>query len=202
MSNTKTQKANKTRLIAGCGMLTAVGVILQYIEISIPIIPSFIKLDFSDLPELIGAFAYGPVAGVVICLLRNLIHMAVSQSGFVGELSNFILGAVFALVAGLLYKRNKTKKGAIISGLAGAIAMAVVSLPSNYFIIYPLYYNILGFPEAAVLQLYQAILPSIKSIAQALLIFNVPFTFVKALISVIISMLIYKPLSPLLHGKK
>ena len=106
----------KVRTLTGTAMLTAVGVALQYIEISIPIIPNFIKLDFSDLPELIGAFAYGPVAGVIICLLRNLIHMAVSQSGFVGELSNFILGAVFALVAGLIYKKMKTKKRKTYSG--------------------------------------------------------------------------------------
>lgn len=182
-------------------MLTAVGVVLQYLEISIPIVPSFIKLDFSDLPELIGAFAYGPVAGVIICLLRNLIHMAVSQSGFVGELSNFILGAVFAVTAGLIYKKIKTKKGAFISGLTGAAVMAAVSLASNYFLIYPLYYSVLGMPETAILDMYQAILPSVDSIFQALLIFNVPFTFVKGLICVLIAMLIYKPLSPLLKGK-
>lgn len=195
-------KNNKVRVLTGTAMLTAVGVVLQYLEISIPIIPSFIKLDFSDLPELIGAFAYGPVAGVIICLLRNLIHMAVSQSGFVGELSNFILGAVFAVVAGLIYQRKKTKTGAFIGGLVGALVMAAVSLPSNYFLIYPLYYNVLGFPEEAVLGMYQAILPSVKNIMQGLLIFNVPFTFVKAMICVIIAMIIYKPLSPLLKGKQ
>lgn len=183
-------------------MLTAIGVVLQYIEISIPIIPSFIKLDFSDLPELIGAFAYGPAAGVIICLLRNLIHMAVSQSGFVGELSNFILGAVFALTAGLIYKHRKTKGNAVAAGIVAALVMAVVSLPSNYFIIYPLYYSVLGFPEEAVLGMYQALLPSVKNMAQALIIFNVPFTFVKALICVIISLVIYKPLSPLLKGRE
>lgn len=199
-SKTKSQ-TNKTRVIAGCGMLTAAAVVLQYIEISIPIMPSFIKLDFSDLPELIGAFAYGPAAGIIIALLKNLIHLAVSQSGFVGELSNFILGAVFAGVAGLIYKRNKTKKGAVIAGIAGAFAMAAISLPSNYFIIYPLYYSILGFPEQAILAMYQALLPSIKSISEALCVFNLPFTFVKAIISVIVTMLIYKPLSPILHGR-
>ena len=104
-------KSNKTRRIVGCGVLTAVAVVLQYIEISIPIVPSFIKLDFSDLPELIGAFAYGPVVGVLIALLKNLIHMAVSQSGFVGELSNFILGAVFAGVAGLIKKEHVINAG-------------------------------------------------------------------------------------------
>lgn len=194
--------SNKTRLITGTAMLTAVGVVLQYLEISIPIVPSFIKLDFSDLPELIGAFAYGPVAGIVICLLRNLIHMAVSQSGFVGELSNFILGAVFAGVAGLIYKRKKTKSNALIAGTVGALAMATVSWFSNYFLIYPLYYSVLGFPEEAVLAMYQAILPKVKNIAQALVVFNVPFTLVKGLISVALSMIIYKPLSPLLHGRQ
>lgn len=201
MSNTKTKtKTSKTRMIAGVGMLTAVGTILQYIEISIPIIPSFIKLDFADLSELIGAFAYGPVAGVLIALFRNLIHMAVSQSGYVGELSNFILGAVFALVAGLIYKHKKTKKTAVIAGIAGAVAMAVVSLPSNYFLIYPIYYKLLA-PEEVVLGLYQVLLPSIKNMIQALLVFNVPFTFVKALICAVVAIVIYKPLSKVLKGK-
>lgn len=195
-------KNKKVRVITGMAMLTAVGVVLQYIEVPIPIIPSFIKLDFSDLPELIGAFAYGPVAGVIICLLRNLIHMAVSQSGFVGELSNFILGSSFAIVAGLIYKHNKTKKGAVLAGISGAATMAVVCLPLNYFVIYPLYYSVLGFPEEAVLGMYQALLPSVENIFQALLIFNFPFTFVKAMICVIIAILIYKPLSPLLKGKQ
>ncbi len=195
----KTQK--KTRLIAGCGMLTAAAVVLQYVEFAIPIMPSFIKLDFSDLPELIGAFAYGPLAGIIIALLKNLIHMAVSQSGFIGELSNFLLGAVFAGVAGVVYKKNQTKKGALLGGLLGAACMAAVSLPSNLFIIYPLYYNVMGFPEPAILGMYQALLPAVKNMVQALLIFNVPFTFIKGLICVGVSMLIYKPLSPVLHGK-
>lgn len=201
MAETTKTKMNKTRLIAGCGMLTAVAVALQYIEIPIPIMPSFIKLDFSDLPELIGAFAYGPVAGVIIALIKNLIHLAVSQSGFVGELSNFILGATFALVAGLIYKKKKTRGGALLAGVCGALAMAVISIPSNYFVIYPMYYSILGFPEPAVLGMYQALMPSIKNILQALLVFNVPFTFVKALICVVVTMPIYKPLRPLLKGK-
>lgn len=192
----------KIRLITGTAMLTAVAVGLQYIEIAIPIMPSFIKLDFSDLPELIGAFAYGPLAGVLIALLKNLIHLAVSQSGFVGELSNFLLGAVFSLTAGLIYKHKKTKGKAVLAGVIASLVMAVVCVPLNYFVIYPLYYNVLGFPEVAVLQMYQLILPKTKSILQALLIFNLPFTFVKGLISVLVSMLIYKPLSPVLKGRK
>ncbi len=182
-------------------MLTAAAAILQYIEISIPIIPSFIKLDFSDLPALLGAFAYGPVAGILIELLKNIIHMPASGSQFIGELSNFVLGAAFAGTAGFIYKKKKTKLGAFVGGLVGSLVMAAVCVPFNYLVVYPLYYSVLGFPEEAVLGMYQAILPTIKSIFEALLVFNLPFTFVKGLISVAVSMLIYKPLSPLLKGK-
>lgn len=204
MIKNKTSADNRKKIgirtVAGCGMLVAVAVVLQYIEISIPIMPSFIKLDFSDLPELIGAFAYGPVFGVIISLLKNLIHMLFSQSGFVGELSNFILGAVFSFVAGVIYKHRKEKKFALFAGACGAVAMAVISVPLNFFIIYPMYYSILNFPEEAVLVLYQVILPGISSIFQALLVFNLPFTLVKGLICVAISMFIYKPLTKILKG--
>ena len=193
-------KLNRTRLIAGCGILIAVAVILQYIEISIPIMPAFLKLDFSDLPEIIGAFAYGPLAGCVITIIKNIIHMAVSQSGFVGELSNAILGCVFCLVAGFWYKSHKNKKGAIIGGILGTVAMAIVSVPSNYFIIYPMYYNILMLAEPVVLGMYQVLLP-VNSIFEALLIFNVPFTLVKGLIDVFFCTLIYKRISILLKGE-
>lgn len=195
MKNSTTKKTD-VKKITMIAMLTAIGVVLQYLEISIPLVPSFIKLDFADLPELVGAFVCGPVSGVVICLMRNVIHMLVSQSGFIGELSNFILGAVFALTAGLIYKKMPDFKGVIIGGVVGAIVMGIISLPSNYFLIYPLYYNVMGFPEPAILEMYQLIRPSTKNIAEALLVFNVPFTIVKALICVAMCTAIYKPL----HG--
>ena len=191
----------KTRLIAGCGVLIAVAVILQYIEFSIPVVPAFLKLDFSDLPEIIGAFAYEPVAGCAITIIKNLIHMAVSQSGFVGELSNAILGCVFCLVAGAYYKSHKSKKGAIIGGILGAVAMALFSVPSNYFIIYPMYYNIMGLPQPVILGMYQVLLP-VKNIFEALLVFNLPFTLVKGLIDVFFCTLVYKRISILLKGEQ
>ena len=195
------KKKSNARIIAAIGVLTAVAVVLQYIEIPIPLMPAFIKLDFSDLPALLGAFAFGPIAGVLIELFKNLIHLLVSQSGFVGELSNFLLGSFFVLTAGLIYGKKKTKLRALTAGLIGALAMAIVSVPINYFIIYPMYYAILGLPKDAVLEMYQLILPSVKNIFQALLIFNLPFTFVKGLICILVSMLIYKPLSHLFKGK-
>ena len=195
---TRQSAAARTRLLAGVGMLTAASVVLQYLEFPIPVMPPFIKFDFSDLPALLGAFAYGPVAGVIIEFLKNLIHCAASQSATVGELSNFILGAVFVFTAGMIYKKHKNKKAALIGGLLGALAMGIASVPSTHFVVYPFYYNFI--PEENVLAAYQKLLPSMKSVFESLLVFNLPFTIVKGLISVAISMLIYKPLSPILKG--
>ena len=86
-------------------MLSAIAFVLMMLEFSIPIMPSFIKLDFSELPALIGSFAMGPLSGTVICLIKNLLHLPMSSTGGVGELSNFILGAMFVIPAGLFYKK-------------------------------------------------------------------------------------------------
>ena len=136
-NNTKS-KVN-IRLLVGTGMLSGLAFVLQYLEFPIPIMPGFIKFDFSDLPALIGAFAYGPLAGVIVEFIKNLLHCTVTQSFTVGELSNFILGAVFTGTAGLIYKKNKTKKGAIIGAIVGSVIMGIISFPSNLFIVYPAY---------------------------------------------------------------
>ena len=157
---------------------------------------------FSDLPELLAAFAYGPLAGVAVAGIKNLIHLPLSSSMYVGELSNFLLGAVLSVAAGAIYKKHKTKRGALAAAVLSAVIMGLVSVPVNYWIIYPLYYNVLGFPQAAVLDMYRAILPATKSILQALFIFNLPFTVAKGLLCAALCAGIYKPLSPLLHGRK
>lgn len=188
--------------ITTTALLCAIAVVLQYAEVPLPFMPSFIKLDFSDLPELIGAFVCGPLAGVLIAFIKNLFHLIASGSGAVGELSNFLLGAVFVFSAGMIYKKMPNFKGVIIGGIAGAVLMGIASLPLNNFIIYPLYYSVIGFPKEAILDMYRVIRPSTGSIPEALLVFNVPFTIVKGLISVLVSIIIYKPLSPILHNKK
>ena len=194
------EKGSKTltRKITTSAMLAAIGVILQFFEISIPVVPNFIKLDFSDLPGFIGAFVCGPLAGVMITLIRNVIHILFGSSGGIGELSNFLLSASFVLTAGLIYKKMPSLKGVLISGIAGAVIMGAVSFPVNHFIIYPLYYTVMGMPKEAILGMYQAIRPSTDSIAEALLVFNVPFTIVKGLISVAFTSVIYKPLEKII----
>ncbi len=192
--------SSKVRVMTVTAMLSAIAFILQFFEFPIPLMPSFIKLDFSELPALIASFALGPVSGGAVCLIKNLLHLTQTQTGGVGELCNFLLGAAFVIPAGIIYKRSKTKKTAVIGALTGAIAMAVISFPVNFFIIYPVYENFM--PEEAIVGAYQLILSSVTELWQCLLIFNVPFTFFKAICSVVVTLLIYKNISPLLHGRK
>ncbi len=180
-------------------MLSAIAFVLMFLDFSVPFMPSFIKMDLSELPALIGSVALGPVSGVVICLIKNLLHLFVGNTGGVGELSNFILGTCFVLPAGLIYRKWKGKKAAALGALLGSFLMAGVSVVSNYFIVYPVYYA-LFMPEETVLGMYQVIAPGMNSILECLVKFNMPFTFVKGLFSVGITLLIYKPLSPILKG--
>jgi len=195
-----TKSQRRTRYIAVTAMLSAVATVLMYIEIAVPFMPSFIKLDLSDLPALIGSFAMGPIYGVVIAAIKNIIHLLVSQSGGVGELSNFLLNAAFVLPAGLIYMKHKTKKGAIAGALTGAVFMAAISVPINYFVVYPVYTAFM--PMDTIIKMYQVINPKIQdgNLLQCLVTFNMPFTFMKAILSVIVTFLVYKPLSPLIHG--
>lgn len=192
------RQVSNVRYIAMTGLFAAAAFILQYLEIVVPFMPAFIKFDFSDLPALISAFAMGPVSGILVELIKNLLHSLASQSFGVGELSNFILGAIFVGVSGLIYKRDKTRKGAIIASVIGAACMAIISYPSNVFVVYPVYYNFM--PKEAILQAYQVIISSMKSVEQSILVFNVPFTFVKGMIDVVITLLVYKKLSPIIKG--
>lgn len=195
MSASKT--ITQTRKLTVTAMLSAVAFLLMFIEFPIPmLIPSFVKMDVSDLPALLGAFALGPVYGVVIEVLKNLLHILIkgTSSAGIGELFNVTMGAVFVLVAGLVYWKDHTRKGAVIGAVAGAVIMALASLPMNYFLVYPFYATLFGGMEA-IIGAYQAILPGVDGLFQCLAIFNVPFTFCKGLLDVLLCFLIYKPLS-------
>ena len=172
----------------------------MFLDFSVPFMPAFIKMDLSELPALIGSFAMGPLCGVVVCLIKNVLHLFITTTGGVGELSNFILGVAFVLPAGLIYKHKKNRKSALIGSLVGAAFMGIFSIVSNYFLVYPVYYNFM--PEEVILAAYQAILPSVKNILQCLICFNMPFTIVKGMFSVVITFLTYKHISPILKGSQ
>ena len=200
-NGTKSAAASKmnVRYLTVTAMLSAIAFILMFLDFSVPVMPNFIRMDLSELPALIGAFAMGPACGVWVCLVKNLLHLFMTSTGGVGELSNFVLGVAFVLPAGLIYKHKKNKKSAITGALIGALCMALFSLPSNYFVVYPIYTKMM--PMDVIIGAYQAIVPSVKELWQCLLFFNVPFTFVKGLFSVLITMVVYKKISPILKGR-
>lgn len=195
----KKQNIHKMSITAIMG---AIGFILMMLEFPLSfLIPSFIKFDFSELPALITAFSIGPWWGVAVCFIKNALHLFVGNTAGVGELSNFVLGAVFVFSAGIIYKHIKTRKGALIGTLVGAVLMAVISVATNYFFVYPIYAEML-IPMEAIVNMYSAILPSADTLLEALLIFNLPFNLAKGLIDSAICFIIYKKLSPILKYNK
>ena len=184
---------SRTHKLTVTAMLSTVAFLLMFIEFPIPaLIPAFVKLDISDLPELLAAFSLGPIYGVIVTLHGT-------SSAYVGELFNFIMGSVFSFTAGFIYQRRKSRKSALTGALVGALLMAVLSVPLNYFVVYPAYVVCYHLPLEAIIGMYQAIRPSTNGLLECLMVFNMPFTFVKGMIDVALCFLIYKPLSPLLH---
>lgn len=189
---------SRTHKIAVTAMLSAAAAVLMALDFPIPfLIPPFVKMDFSELPALLAAFSLGPVSGVIVCLVKNLINLTMSSTQGVGELCNFLLGVCFVIPAGMIYQRKKTRKSALIGALAGAAVMAVCSVPVNYFVSYPFYTSFM--PLDTIIGMYQKILPSANGLLGCLIIFNAPFTLLKGLLDTALCFLIYKPLSPLLH---
>lgn len=194
-------KGISLRYITVTAVFSAVAAVLMMLSFNVPLMPSFIKFDFSELPVLIASFAIGPLGGAAVSLIKNLVNLFFTTTGGVGELSNFILSAVFSITAGTIYKHHKTRRGAAVAALIAAFTMAVVGVFSNYFIIYPLF-SLIGWKSEMVLGLYQAVNPNIRNLWQALCIFNLPFTFIKGAVTFALSLPIYKKLSPIIKGRK
>lgn len=201
-ANSKTsakKRSYSVRSVVVTGVLAGLASVLMMISFSVPFMPSFIKLDVSELPALLAAFAFGPLEGVAVCLVKNVINAFFSTTGCVGELSNFILGCAFVVPAGLLYKFGKNRRSALLGSVIGAAAMALASLPLNYFVMYPIYSKFM--PLDTIISLYQAIYPGVDGLFACLLVFNVPYTFFKGMIDVALAFIVYKRLSPIFHGK-
>ncbi|GAA0065293.1 MAG: ECF transporter S component [Clostridium perfringens] len=136
----KTKTLNTNRFIK-LSLLSAIAVILMYIDF--PVIPIFpwLKIDLSDVPALMGAFAFGPLAGVIIELMKNLLILIVkgTGTGFVGELANFLVGVALVWPAALVYKKNKTKKTAILGMVLGGLCIEVVGILANVYLLLPAY---------------------------------------------------------------
>ncbi len=203
MSNpsvTSVSSLTRARNLAVTAMLSAVAFVLMFLEFPIPfLIPSFVEMDFSELPALLAAFSLGPLYGVGVCLVKNIIHLFISTTAGAGEICNFLLGAVFTFFAGLIYQKKKSRRRALIGALVGAVLMGILSIPLNYYISYPIYAKFM--PIEAIINMYQQLRPSVNGLLECLVVFNAPFTLVKGLLTTALCFLVYKPLSPILHGK-
>ncbi len=188
-------------LIVTAGVLAAISTILRFLEVPLPLLPTFLKLDFSNVPALIGGLALGPVAGSAILLVKNLIYLPFSQTLGVGEVADFIISLTLVLTASLFYRYNKSRKGAIVGMATGSAIMSFVAGPlMNYFVLIPFYAAVyFGSSVDAIIQLAATANPGITSLWAYILYAVVPFNIVKCLAVCIITGLLYKPLSPLLH---
>ena len=191
-------KNKRTRKIISAAMLAAVSFVLQFLELPMPLSPAFARFDFSDLPALIGAFAYGPLWGVVIELIKNLLHLMRSATGGVGELANFLMGAALVLPAGLIYKRHKSRKRALIGCVAGSLCMGVMAALMNYFVLLPLFQMFM--PMEEMIAAFESVIPFIDSRLDVVLWNALPMNILKGAVISLITMLLYKRLSPILKG--
>ncbi|MBQ3052095.1 MAG: ECF transporter S component [Clostridia bacterium] len=192
-----------TRAVAVSAVCGGLGFVLMLLEFPLPfIIPSFIKLDFSEIPALISAFAFGPLYGILVCAIKNLLHLFVTTSAGVGELSNFILGAIFVGTAGVFYSKLHNRKGALIGSLVGAFIMSLISVFTNYFLVYPAYVVIYGMPMDAIIGMYKALFSAADNLIKALIIFNFPFNLAKGVLQAAVCFAVYKRISPILKNKK
>jgi riboflavin transporter FmnP len=194
--NSKKANIFSTPYLTRMAILVAVASILFLIEI--PVV-AFYKLDLSNIPVLLGAFSMGPLAGVIILALKSVIGLLHSSSAGVGELADFLMGAAFVLPAAVIYHRNKTRKTALIGMGVGTLCMVVVGVLANKFIMLPFYMGafhmdmdgILGFANVA----------GIDSEWKLLLLITAPFNLLKGTVLCVVTGLIYKPLSPILHER-
>lgn len=193
-SNTMIRTKDMTKI----GMLSVIGFILMYFQLPLTFVaPPFMKLDISDLPVLVGAFTMGPVFGIIIAALKNILALIFkgTMTAGVGELSNFIVSATFAFVSSYIYRKHKTYKWAILSLTVGVVFMTVLAMMSNYFVVFPLYGKVM--PMDAIIAMGSAITSKITGLFTMMIYSVLPFNLIKGFTTSAMMMLVYKKVSPL-----
>ena len=190
----------KLSMLVKTALLGAIAFVLMFLEISVPIVPMWLKLDFSDLPALLAGFALGPVSGMIVQVIKVLLFLLFkgSMSGCIGELGNLLMGISLVLPASLIYARNKSRKNAVIGMLVGLVCMTIASGLTNYYLLIPVYSKMMVIE--AILNMCKELNPAMDSVAAYCYMAAMPFTALKAGIDCIVVFLLYKKLSPLLHN--
>lgn len=188
-----------TRDLATVAVLAAISAVLFMIEIPVVL---FYKLDLSHLPVLLGAFAMGPIPGTLILLVKSLLGLLHSTSQGVGELADFLMGFAMLLPASLIYQHSKSRRSAILGMAAGTIVATIVAVFANMYIMIPFYGTAYGMPVEAIVGMGTAIVPAVDSAWKFVLLITAPFNLLKWIVISVLTGLMYKPLSPILHGRK
>ena len=183
-------------------ILGVIAFIFMLLDFPLWFTPPFLKFDISDLPSLIGAFALGPMAGVLVQLIKNLlkIFIAGSNTAVVGELANFIVGSVFAYTAGLIYYKEKTFKNAIKGLIIGVLAMTVAISFANYYVMIPFYSKAYGLPLEKIIAMSTAVNKYVVDLKTLIIYAVVPFNLLKGLVTSILTILLYKRISPIIKN--
>ena len=196
----KKSSIQNVRTLTMTAVLSAIAFVLAFFEFPVPLSPSFARMDLSDLPALIGAFAYGPAAGILIELVKNALQLLTSSTGGIGELANFIMGSSFVAAAGLIYKFHKTKKTAMLACLIASAVMGIVAAIVNYFILLPVFEAFM--PLDQLIASFGKFIPFIKTKLDVVLFNAFPFNLLKGIGISIVTMLLYKRLTPILKGRQ
>ena len=198
MNKVNTSTMIRTKDMTKVAMLSVIGFVLMYFQLPLTFVaPPFMKLDISDLPVLMGAFTMGPVYGIIIAGLKNLMHIIFkgTMTAGVGELSNFIISSTFALVSSYIYRKHRTYKGAVLSMTVGVVAMTILAMAANYFVVFPLYGKVM--PMDAIIAMGSAITPKITGLFTMMIYSVLPFNLIKGFTTSAVMMLVYKKISPL-----
>ena len=188
------------RMLTMTAVLSAIAFVLAFFEFPVPLSPTFARMDLSDLPALIGAFAYGPVSGILIEFVKNALQLLTSSTGGIGELANIIMGSSFVVTAGLIYKFHKTKKTAMLACLIASIIMGVGAAIVNYFILLPVFEVFM--PLDQLIASFGEFIPFIKTKLDVVLFNAFPFNLLKGIGISIVTMPLYKRLTPTLKGRQ
>ena len=194
------KKQLSIRTMTSVAVLSAVAFVLAFFEFPVPLTPSFARMDLSDFPALIGAYAFGPVAGILIELVKNLLGLFSSATSGIGEFANFLMGASYVGTAGMIYKLHKTRKTALIGGIAGSVVMGITAALANYFILLPLFEQFM--PVEQIIASFGEFIPFIKTKLDVVLYNAFPFNLLKGLVITAFTMLLYKRIRPLLKGSE
>lgn len=199
MSNSKRHTTKRLVLTA---MLGAISAILMILEFPMPFIPPFVKMDFSELPVILGGFIMGPIDGAIIAIIKialNFLLNGTSTAG-IGELANLIYSLGYMFPAVLLYHKFKSKKGAIISLTTGTIITSIISIIMNVVVIFPLYISLTELDLATIVGMTSSLNPYVTDIVSLMLFSMLPFNLFKYGVTSIITFLLYKKLSSVIKN--